>query len=61
MIKNERILERLNDNPTKSTTEPKLSVAQTDELIELNKDILVRIGDDAEIEPIIKKRKLHDK
>lgn len=40
---------------------PKLSVAQIDELIELNKDILVRIGDDAKIEPIIKKRKLHDK
>lgn len=41
--------------------EPKLSVAQIDELIELNRDILIRIGDDAKIEPIIKKRKLHDK
>jgi len=28
--------------------QPKLSVAQIDELIELNKDILVRIGDDAD-------------
>ena len=28
--------------------EPKLSKAQIDELIELNKDILVRIGDDAD-------------
>jgi hypothetical protein len=27
---------------------PKLSVAQIDELIETNKDILVRIGDDAD-------------
>jgi hypothetical protein len=45
----------------KKQKEPKLSVAQIDELIELNRDILVRIGDDAKIEPIIKKRKLHDK
>ena len=28
--------------------EPKLSVAQIDELIELNKDILVQLGDDAD-------------
>ena len=28
--------------------EPKLSVSQIDELIELNKDILVSIGDDAD-------------
>ncbi len=28
--------------------EPKLSVAQIDELIELNKDTLLRIGDDAD-------------
>lgn len=28
--------------------EPKLSKAQIDELIELNKDILVRIGDDTD-------------
>ncbi len=27
---------------------PRLSVAQIDELIELNKDVLVRIGDDAD-------------
>ena len=52
--------------------QPKLSVAQIDELIELNKDILVRIGDDADydgmgnygrfppIEKAVKKRKLHD-
>jgi len=45
----------------KKEKEPKLSVAQIDELIELNRDILVRIGDDAKIEPVIKKRKLHDK
>lgn len=30
----------------KKKKEPKLSVAQIDELIELNKDVLVRIGDD---------------
>ena len=52
---------------------PKLSVAQIDELIELNKDTLLRIGDDADydgmgnygrfppMEKIVKKRKLHDK
>ena len=28
--------------------EPKLSVAQIDELIELNKDILVQLGDNAD-------------
>jgi hypothetical protein len=28
--------------------EPKLSKTQIDELIELNKDILIRIGDDAD-------------
>ena len=50
----------------------KLSVEQIDELIDLNKDILVRIGDDADydgmgnygrfppIEKVVKKRKLHD-
>lgn len=52
---------------------PKLSVAQIDELIEINKDILVRLGDDVDydgmgnygrfppIERVVKKRKLHDK
>jgi len=49
--------------------EPKLSVAQIEELIELNKDILVRL-DDSKIKPTTKKRihiqqpkecKLHDK
>jgi len=52
---------------------PKLSVAQIDELIEINKDILVRLGDDVDydgmgnygrfppIEKVVKKRKLHDK
>jgi len=52
---------------------PKLSVAQIDELIELNKDTSLRIGDDADydgmgnygrfppMEKIVKKRKLHDK
>lgn len=30
--------------------EPKLSVAQIDELIELNKDILVQLGDNADYE-----------
>ena len=29
-------------------TSPKLSVEQIDELIELNKDILVRLGDEAD-------------
>lgn len=29
-------------------TEPKLSASQIDELIELNKDILVNLGDDAD-------------
>ena len=50
----------------------KLSVAQIDELIDLNKDILVRIGDDADydgmgnygrfppIEKVDKKRNLHN-
>ena len=32
----------------KKTKEPKLSVAQIDELIEINKDILVRLGDEAD-------------
>ena len=40
--------------------EPKLSVAQIDELIELNKDVLARMRDDSKIEPIVKKRKLHE-
>lgn len=40
--------------------EPKLSVAQIDELIELNKDVLARMRDDDKIEPIVKKRKLHE-
>ena len=35
--------------------EPKLSVAQIEELIELNKDVLVQL-DDSKIKPIIKKR-----
>jgi len=52
---------------------PKLSETQIDELIELNKDVLVQLGDEADydgmgnygrfppIEKEIKKRKLHDK
>jgi len=51
----------------------RLSVAQIDELIELNKDELVCIGDDADydsmgdygkfppMEKVVNKRKLHDK
>ena len=53
--------------------EPKLSVAQIDELIEINKDVFVQLGDEADydgmgnygrfppIEKVVKKRKLHDK
>lgn len=54
-------------------TRSKLSVEQIDELIDLNKDILIRLGDDADyngmanygrfppIKKIVKKRKLHEK
>lgn len=49
----------------KKTKEPKLSVAQIDELIETNKDILVQLGDEADYDgmgdwgrfPPIKKKK----
>ena len=52
---------------------PKLSTQQIDELIEINKDALARLGDNADydgmgnygrfppIEKIVKKRKLHEK
>lgn len=51
----------------------KLSSQQIDELIEINKDTLIRLGDDADydgmgnygrfppIKKIVKKRKLHEK
>lgn len=41
----------------------KLSVEQIDELIDLNKDILIRLGDDADYDgmgKVVKKRKLHN-
>ena len=49
----------------KKTKEPKLSVAQIDELIETNKDLLVQLGDEADYDgmgdwgrfPPIKKKK----
>jgi hypothetical protein len=52
---------------------PKLSVAQIDELIDLNKDVLSRMGDEVDydgmgnygrfppMEKIVRKRKLHEK
>ena len=52
---------------------PKLSVEQKDELIEINKDVFVQLGDEADydgmgnygrfppIEKVVKKRKLNDK
>ena len=60
-------------NSLKIKSEPKLSVEQIDELIELNKDVLVQLGDEADydgmgnygrfppIEKVVKKTKLHDK
>lgn len=33
-------------NSLKTTSEPKLSVQQIDELIEINKEVLTNIGDD---------------
>ena len=35
-------------NSFKIKSEPKLSEAQIDDLIELNKDVLVQLGDDAD-------------
>ena len=60
-------------NSLKISSKPKLSLQQIDELIELNKDVLVQLGDEADydgmgnygrfppIEKVVKKRKLHDK
>ena len=41
----------------KKTKEPKLSVAQIDELIEVNKDAFARMGDEADYDGMGEKKK----